>query len=193
MPKTETGALARRDQILRSTVSLLLEVGLSAATTRGVTQRAGVGTGLLNHYYRWPELRAAAWRAIFDAVADDQFPTGQPPDHALEHYFETAFTPDARQYWQLWIEAVELAAHDEAMAGALRDAQARLHNGLAGTLRAGCDANHWRLADPGATALRLGALYDGLAGLLISGAAQLDAEEAEAHLRAAFQRECDDE
>ena len=55
--------------IQQAAVGVLLEVGLKAATTRAVTTRAGVGRGLLNHYYRWPELRAKAWAEIFAQVS----------------------------------------------------------------------------------------------------------------------------
>jgi AcrR family transcriptional regulator len=47
----------RRTQILHATVDLLLENGLAATKTRAVTERSGVGTGLLNHYFRWNDLR----------------------------------------------------------------------------------------------------------------------------------------
>lgn len=181
---------AGRDLILRAAVEVLLAAGLRGATTRAVTERAMVGTGLLNHYFRWPELRAAAWKAIFDEVATTQFAAADDPAVALDHYFSTAFEPAARQYWQLWIEASDLAATDQAMAGALGEVHAHLHDGLVTTLGAGCDKGLWRLADPEATALRLGALYDGLAGLLISKARNLDPGDAEQHLRASFELEC---
>lgn len=189
MPDGRTGKEAGRDLILRAAVEVLLASGLRAATTRAVTEKAGVGTGLLNHYFRWPELRAAAWKAIFNEVVSEQFAPEIEPDAALERYFATAFEPGARQYWQLWIEASDLAASEEAMANALREVQARLHDGLVTTLCAGCEKGLWRLANPEATALRLGALYDGLAALLISRAQSLDAPDAEEHLRAAFDLE----
>ena len=44
--------------------------------------------------------------------------------------------------------------------------------------------------NPAASALRIGALYDGLAGMLISGAAPIEPADAEAHLRRAFELEC---
>lgn len=181
---------AGREAILRAAVEVLLAVGLHAATTRAVTEQAGVGTGLLNHYFRWPELRAAAWNEIFTEVSNAQFPTEAKPQAAIEHYFATAFAADASRYWQLWIEASELAAGDPAMADALHTVQARLHDGLAAVLRAGGKAGCWQLRDPDATALRLGALYDGLAALLIARTPRLDSGKAERHLRTAFELEC---
>ena len=180
----------RQKRILEATVELLLEVGLRAATTRAVTQKAGVGTGLLNHYFRWPELRALAWAQIFETVVQDQFAHQADPQAVLERYFATAFTPDAKQFWHLWIEAAEFAATDEFMKAAFRQASKLAHKRLYEVLVAGQERGSWKLADPGGTALRLSAIYDGLAGMLLSPAQDLDAAQAEAHLRRAFELEC---
>jgi AcrR family transcriptional regulator len=183
------GGGGRQDRIVHATVELLLELGLRATTTRAVTERAGVGTGLLNHYFRWPELRALAWGRIFEAVARDQFPPDLDPQATLEHYFATAFSPDAHQFWHLWSEGADLAASDDAIKDAVEVARSRLHGGLLDILVTGCGAELWHLPDPQGTALRLGALYDGLASLLLSSATGVTAEQAEAHLRKAFQLE----
>ncbi len=181
--------ISRQERILQATIAVLLDVGLRAATTRAVTEKAGVGTGLLNHYFRWPDLRALAWGQIFEAVAQDQFPTDADPQMALEQYFATSFTPDAHRFWHLWTEGASLAASDVAMKDAVETARSRLHGGLANILVSGCSAGLWHLPDPQGTALRLGALYDGLAGLLLSSASDMNAAQAEAHLRKAFHQE----
>jgi len=186
MPEIGQDGPRRQDRIVQATIALLLAVGLRAATTRAVTDKAGVGTGLLNHYFRWPDLRARAWGYIFTAVAVDQFPPDQDPQTALDHYFATAFTPDARRYWHLWTEGAELAASDEAMRVAVETARSQLRRGLVDVLNAGCLSMRWHLPDPQATAFRLGALYDGLAGLLLVSDSDLTEAQAEAHLRMAF-------
>ncbi len=180
----------RRTQILRATVDLLLENGLAATRTRAVTERSGVGTGLLNHYFRWSELRAAAWKLIFDEVAKDSFAPDLPADQVMDRYFARAFVPEAERYWRLWLEATDLAKEDEAIAQVLGEAQARMDNALCNVLTAGNATAQWTLADPEATATRLGALYDGLAGLLHSRSKQLTRSVAEAHLRHLFALEC---
>lgn len=180
----------RQSRILEATVELLLEVGLRAATTRAVTQKARVGTGLLNHYFRWPELRALAWAQIFETVVQDQFAHMADPRVALERYFATAFTPEAKQFWHLWIEAAELAASDDFMKAAFREVSKHTHTELREVLIAGDEQGFWQLADPDGTALRLSAIYDGLAGMLLSPAPNMDATQAEAHLRKAFELEC---
>lgn len=183
-------ALERQTQLIDAVIEVMLEVGLVAATTRAVAQRAAVGAGLINHYFRWPVLRAMAWKKLFEAVAHDQFSQDMPPEQALERYFASAFAASARPYWKLWIEATDLAATDAAMAVALREAQTLMQEGMAALLRAGCTTLMWRLPDPAASALRLGALYDGLAGMLISGAGLAGPMDAEQHLRHAFELEC---
>lgn len=180
----------RRTQILQATVDLLLESGLAATRTRAVTERSGVGTGLLNHYFRWSDLRAAAWKLIFDDVAKETFAPDLPPDQVMDRYFAEAFVPEAERYWRLWLEATDLAKEDEAIAQVLGEAQARLDKALCGVLVAGTASGLWTLADPEATATRLGALYDGLAGLLHCRSKRLTRSAAEAHLRHLFALEC---
>lgn len=190
MPDITQPASDRQKRIVEATIELLLEVGLRAATTRAVTQKAGVGTGLLNHYFRWPELRALAWAQIFEAVAADQFAQVTDPQLALERYFAAAFTADAKQFWHLWIEAAELAASDDSMRAAFHEASKRARKGLHGVLVAGVEQGSWKLEDPDGTALRLSAIYDGLAGMLLSPVADMDAAQAETHFRKAFELEC---
>lgn len=187
---TTAKASERQAQLIDAVIEVMLEIGLAAATTRAVAHRAEVGAGLINHYFRWPELRAMGWRKLFEAVAHDQFGQDMPPEQALERYFANAFSATARPYWKLWIEATDIAATDAAMAVALREVQALMQAGLAALLRAGCTTRKWQLPDPAASALRIGALYDGLAGMLISGATPIAPADAEAHLRRAFELEC---
>lgn len=182
-------ALGKRNRILSATAELLMEQGLLAVQTRMVTERAGVGTGLLNHYFRWPDLRAQAWAAIFEAVAADLRRGGESPAEALERFMSESFLPEARPFWRLWIEAESLAVKDAQLAEALSAARMRLRQGLADILSGGSADATWQLSDPRATALRLEALRDGLAGLLLAGDPELDPDSACEHLRSAFRRE----
>lgn len=183
--ETKKGA----ERILQATIDVLLTNGLQAATTRQVTEQAGVGRGLLNHYYNWQELRVLAWEVIFEEVIHDQFAQFTAADQAIEYYLASAFTTDAPIYWKLWLEATDLAIHDQVMAQALEKVQQRMLTHLTESLTKGHAQGLWRLPDASATALRLSALYDGLVGLLLSGATRLTAEEAEKHLRQQFSLE----
>lgn len=179
------GVLLIRD----AAVEVLMSVGLRAATTRMVTDQAGVGRGLLNHYFRWPDLRAAAWETILAAATSDQFPEDQPPDEAFEAYFSSAFVPEARPFWQLWSEAADLAPTDPALAAALHRTISRMLDRMTACLSRGTVLHDWQVPDPAATATRLSALHDGLAGMLLSGAPGLTMDKATAHLRHAFRAE----
>lgn len=180
---------ATRERIIEATVALLLEAGMSGTQTRAVTERAGVGTGLLNHYFRWPELRATAWAAIFDGVARDVRRDGEPPDRALDRFFSETFSDDARPIWRLWIEAENFASADPGLADALAVARAALRRALTDLLAAGRTSGEWELRDPEETALRLEALRDGLAGMILSGDSAMEASKAERHLRKLFDLE----
>lgn len=157
--------------------------------TRAVTERAGVGTGLLNHYFRWPELRATAWSAIFDGIARTFRRDGEAPEQALDRFFSETFVDAARPIWRLWIEAENLAPGDPALATALAAARTALRRGLTDLLEAGRACGTWTIDDPAATALRLEAMRDGLAGMILSGDPDVDAPRAERHLRTAFDME----
>lgn len=180
----------RRGAILRATIDLLLEVGLARARTRDVTERSGVGTGLLNHYFRWSDLRATAWGLIFGDVIPRQFGEALSPADAIDYFFSQNFAANSEPFWRLWLEAGEVAAQDPAMAAALAVAQSQLEGSLNDILQAGCADAAWTLPDPAATALRLIALHDGLAALLMTGSTRLDAQSAEGHMRRAFALEC---
>lgn len=179
----------KRDRIIEATAALLVEQGLLTVQTRTVTERAGVGTGLLNHYFRWPELRAIAWEAIFSSVAEDMRRDGETPPEAMHRFFTDSFSEDARPFWRLWIEAESLALQDPAMAEAVASIRHQLRDVLTGILAEGVARADWSLEAPRATALRLEAMRDGLAGLLLGADAELDEDKAEAHLRELFRRE----
>jgi hypothetical protein len=179
----------KRDRIIEATVTLLIEQGLLSVQTRAVTERAGVGTGLLNHYFRWPDLRATAWVTIFNGVADEMWRDGEIPSDAMHRFFTESFGADARPFWRLWIEAEGLVLQDSVMADAVTSARCRLRDALTEILAKGVSRGDWALDAPRVTALRLEAMRDGLAALLLGADADVSESKAEAHLRDLFWRE----
>lgn len=173
-------------RIRQAAVEILLEVGVRAATTRMVTERAGVGRGLLNHYFRWSELRAQAWGEIFDQLLDQEAQGSQEPQVLMENYLSTAFEQNNRIYWFLWIDATDLAKTDAALAVVITRVQSRMLEQLASYLRLGAEQGLWQAPDPEGIALRLSALYDGLANMLLTDSTDLSSEQAEQHLRHLF-------
>ncbi len=172
--------------IRQAAAEIMLEVGVRAATTRMVTDRAGVGRGLLNHYYRWTQLRAEAWSEIFDKMLDEQPIRQMEPDELIEAYLASAFHDGSRIYWRLWLDAVELARTDSELASATGRIHHKMFIKLAGYLTEGAAKGLWQVTDAWATSVRLSALYDGLAGMLLTGTTDLTPAEAERHLRQLF-------
>ncbi|MFN4101546.1 MAG: TetR/AcrR family transcriptional regulator [Pararhodobacter sp.] len=189
----DKGSAARR-AILEATAALLAEQGLSATRTRDVTARAGVSTGLLNHYFTWGALRAEALglalRAGLDAVLPTAGGTSPDPRGELERLAQSAFDEGSDPLWRLWVEATEAAPTDPAVAQVLAQATGDLVARIADRLDHGAQLGLWRCADPQGAAFRLMALHDGLAGLILSGLPGLTRADATAHLATALALEC---
>lgn len=173
-------------RIRQAAAEVLMEVGVRAATTRMVTDRAGVGRGLLNHYFRWSQLRAEAWAEIFEQLFETQFEPSRDPADLMQEYFSTAFDERYRIYWFLWIDATDLAKTDAPMAAITARVHGRMLEQMASHLAQGVELGLWSLPDPAGTALRLSALYDGLANLLLTDTTDLTPAQAEQHLRHLF-------
>ena len=189
-----TPAPDRREALIAATAALIAEHGPAAVRTRDVTARAGVGVGLLNHYFSWSELRAAGLeRVLSDALAGvlgfSEGPDDRP-EEAIAAVLTHAFDPAHDPIWQVWIEAEDLARSDASLAAVLAEATGQAQAGLAERIAAGVALGLWSCPDPTATALRLLALHEGLLGFLMAGAPALDRAEATAHLAQAFALEC---
>jgi AcrR family transcriptional regulator len=182
----------RREALVGTTASLLLERGLAATRTRDVTGRAGVGVGLLNHYFPWAELRALALgRALEEGVARIvPHAEGADPAATREAFLASAFAEESDPLWRLWIEAVDAAMSDAGIARATEAAARALHARLAACLSAGAAAGAWRCPDPDGAALRLLAAQDGFSGFVLCGVPRIGRAEAEAHLRHLVELEC---
>ena len=186
----QTSQQSRKSLIVKATAEVLLEKGLLAARTRDVTERSGVGTGLLNHYFRWSELRALAWSNIFNGLFGELHQGVGDPRVTMDRFLSESFSPQADQIWQLWLEAIDLARSDGPMAQALEVAHKSQTVALTKVLEAGRLCNCWNLKDPTGTAVRLIALHDGLAGLILTGLTDMDHMTAAHHLRFVFALEC---
>src|SRR5690606_7431551 len=173
-------------RIRQAAVEVLMEVGVRAATTRMVTERAGVGRGLLNHYFRWSELRAEAWGEIFDQLKEWEAAQSADPRVMMEDYLKTAFEHRNRNYWFLWIDATDLARTDAALAVVTTRVHKRMLEQLASCLSRGTEQGFWQVPDALGTALRLSAMYDGLANMLLTDFTDLSPAQAEQHLRHLF-------
>jgi len=129
----------RSAQIIDTTIQQLIERGLAETSTRSVAKEAGIGAGLINHYFTWSHLRAKAWLAIFDRVTTALINPGTAADKAMDHFIEQAFSIDSEPLWRLWLGAINLANKDEAMAQVLRQIQKSMIDRLAAILEKGAE------------------------------------------------------
>ena len=181
----------RRAELVTVTAGAMLERGFSNLTTRDVARRAGVGNGLLSHYFAWDELR----RLGFEAIARDgmaaTFPERRPENAArtLRRLIREAFSRHADPYWRVWIEAIDAAADDRELAAVVGRHAAAFRSGLETLLVDGHAAGAWSCTDPGGAAWRLLAVHDGLVGFILGGAPPLSRRAATGHFRTAVGHE----
>ena len=153
-----------------------------------------LSTGLLNHYFTWQALRAAALAQVLTVGLDALLPAAAVSDPAprtvLDTLVQAAFSEAVDPLWRLWIEAVEAAPTDPAIADVLARANSAFVDRIAACLARGVELGVWRCPDPDGSAFRLGALHDGLVGMLLSGLPGLTRTAAITHLRTAHSLEC---
>lgn len=192
MARVRKPAADRRQDIMAATCALVCVKGLAATTTRDVTEKLGVGAGLLNHYFTWTELRAAALERVISADIEAALPdaTTSDPRATIERFVAQAFQPSSDPIWRLWIEATDLATSDPSIEAAIRRCGARLRDGIARVLSNGDERAQWRCADPKGAATRIMAVHDGLVGFVLTGQVAVTRSEAGQHLRHAIEAEC---
>ncbi|WP_019956093.1 TetR/AcrR family transcriptional regulator [Yoonia vestfoldensis] len=173
----------RRAAILAAAADLIREKGVAAVRTRDVTARAGVGIGLLNHYFKWNELRALAAAQALWAEIDRVVPDAPAPDRQLDVFLSRAFGEDADPLWRLWIEVTDLAMSDPDMARAAEGCAEGMVNELAAILEQGAAGHLWHCPVPHAAALRILAFHDGLVGFVLTGLPKVERADAAAHLK----------
>jgi AcrR family transcriptional regulator len=182
----------RRASMIAATERVLLRKGLLAATTRDVTDELGVGAGLLNHYFTWPELRATAFEQLMMHDLDQSLPenAADPAVAILEAFTASAFAKRTDNIGRLWVEANDLAAQDLAFAKRADTCTDQWHARLAAVLARGTDAGEWYCADATGSALRVMAMIIGLAGMVYAPGRRLSRSDATLHLSHIIDFEC---
>jgi AcrR family transcriptional regulator len=187
MPDRSDGR-KRREDIVTMTAQALLEQGMARTTTRDVARRLGIGAGLINHYFAFSDLRAAAF---VHAVTTTMTPTDRAdPTAVMDEFFAAAFAPALDGLWRLWVEATDLSGTDDPMRQALAQCTALALDGLTATIATGTAQGAWRIADAESTAIRLLALHEGLVGFVLSGLPAMPRDVATAHLQGVFDLHC---
>jgi len=185
-------ATDRRREIVEAAAAELLDKGLSAATTRGVTGHLGVSTGLLHHYFEsWTDLRATAFELIARRDLDESFPLGisRAPDAMLAAFVEEVLPQRDDRVWRLWLDAWAEAAADPAIAAVVAASTRSWRDRLVALLRRGNDAGVLRCPDPVGAAWRILVAVDGFAAYLLAPRPDLSRAEATSYLRELVSRE----
>lgn len=182
----------RRAEIIEATAAILLKKGLKAATTRDVTARLGVGSGLLHHYFNWPTLRCLAFNVIAERSIEETFPeqSRKSARRIMRRFVTDTFARGSVPYLRVWIEAADEAPVDAALAKVLDEQANHLLQRLAELISRGNEEGAWQCADVQGAAWRILAAHDGLIGFVLVGAPRLSRRDAERHLRVVIANEC---
>jgi AcrR family transcriptional regulator len=182
----------RRETMIAAAERVLLRKGLLAATTRDVTDELGVGAGLLNHYFTWPDLRAIAFERLMMRDLDHSLPEGEAVNAAtiLLKFAATTFAKQSDRIGWLWVESYDLAAQDHTFARHAGRCTEQWHFRLAALFARGHANGEWQCSDPAGASLRIIAMIMGLAGMCYVPASRLSRSDATRHLSHAISLEC---
>ncbi|MFB4317199.1 TetR/AcrR family transcriptional regulator [Actinomadura sp. 21ATH] len=172
----------RRREIADAVLEVVAEHGLPAVSLTAVAARAGVSPGRVQHYFPAKDrlIEAAFDRGNERSEARIAAKTGTGPDAARPRHVLTIVLTELIPYdgptrahmrVRQWFTGLALA--DDAIAARMRADYARLHERLAGLLRGD------RVPEPGAEAVRLVALAEGLAYYVLIGVTPAAAARAQ--------------
>jgi AcrR family transcriptional regulator len=176
VPKlAEQARKARREQIIAAGLACFARSGYHAATMADVAEQAGVSKGTPYLYFPGKEALFLALHEEWDCGAAERVNAAiaalsdadrRSPRQIL-HAIAAAIAAHVRaepETCRVLMEARALAAHEPAIAAAVREADARSHQQLADVIAAGVRAGEWPLDTDPALAARLFAA--GLYGLM---------------------------
>jgi AcrR family transcriptional regulator len=176
MPKiAEEIRAARREQIIAAALACFARAGYHATTMADVAAQAGVSKGTPYLYFPSKEALFIALHEEWDCGLADRVNAAiaalpeaghRSPRQVLQ--VVAAAVADhvlaETETCRVLMEARALAAHEPAIAAAVRAADARTHDQLEGLIAAGVEAGEWAAATDPALAARL--FTAGLYGLM---------------------------
>ena len=182
----------RRAEIISAAAAIIVSKGFTTATTRDVTRYIGVGSGLLNHYFSWAELRRLAFDEIASLATTETFAgiDALSATQIMRRFVKDTFSMNAKPYLRVWIEAMDEAAKDPQLAKLIDQHAAHFRRGLVELIESGNDQRVWKCADPQGGAWRILAMHDGLVGFVVAGAPVISQRQAKRHLEIAIAHEC---
>ena len=156
---------ARREELIRATLSCLKKFGNAGASVRRISAEAGVSMGLINHHFGGIDgLLAAAYEALAGRLLAKSGAVALAtvePRAGLHAFFTTSFAPEALDpaLFRTWLVFWSLVPHAREMR-AVRERSARETRALIATLleRLQCV--------PGVVAFRAEAAAIGLSALM---------------------------
>ena len=176
MPKiAEAARAARRDQIVAAALTCFARAGYHATTMADVAEQAGVSKGTPYLYFPSKEALFIALHEAWDCGVGDRvnaevaaLPEAErnSPRRILRVVADAiaAHVLEETETCRVLMEARALAAHEPAIAAAVRAADARAHEQLEGLFAAGVTAGEWSAGTDPALAARL--FTAGLYGLM---------------------------
>jgi len=176
MPKiAEAARAARRDQIIAAAMACFARAGYHATTMADVAAQAGVSKGTPYLYFESKEALFIALHEQWDCDVADRVNTAiaalpeaerRSPRQVLHAVAGAvaAHVVEETETCRVLMEARALAAHEPAIAAAVRASDARTHEQLEGLIAAGVEAGEWPAGTDPALAARL--FTAGLYGLM---------------------------
>jgi AcrR family transcriptional regulator len=166
---------ARRDQIIAAALACFARAGYHATTMADVAAQAGVSKGTPYLYFESKEALFIALHEQWDCGTGERVEAavtalpeaGRRSPRQVLHAVAAAVAEHVlaeTQTCRVLLEARALAAHEPAIAAAVRAADARTYQQLEGLIEAGVQAGEWPAGTDPALAARL--FTAGLYGLM---------------------------
>ncbi|MET7363919.1 TetR/AcrR family transcriptional regulator [Streptomyces sp. NPDC005562] len=163
-------------QIVRETVRLIAERGFHAVRVQDIAAACDTSTAAIHYHFpgRDDLLEAAVRWCMDEDTARRAARIADAADTAdeLRHLIELQIPRTARQRWQwsVWLDLWAEAARSTAVGRLHADYYRQWRSTVADVIRRGVAEGVFRPVDPGAAALRLTALIDGLATQVLASA-----------------------
>jgi AcrR family transcriptional regulator len=156
----------RRNEILETTIQVVIERGFGAIRVTDVADRLGVSSGLIHyHFESKDQLLAEAFRYAADADLSrlhDEVGKGGSALEQLDRVFGLYSPVEAEPGWMLWIDGWGEALRRDDLRAISQDLDLQWKEQLERIIADGVVAGELSCDDPHATAWRLTALLDGL-------------------------------
>jgi TetR/AcrR family transcriptional repressor of bet genes len=137
----------RRDELLEAAIEVVGESGLAGATVASIASRAGMSTGLVNHYFgSKQELMALAMRNLSNVFRQDildLLPTNATPIERLKAIIDGSFVPKhfSGSNRKAWMQFMMESQSDQGIRDLLRVTGSRFVSNIRFAVRGLVPAN----------------------------------------------------